>query len=73
MPIYDFNNYLFFLKKEGGVNIQIYYLRRHYLGQDIDWDSLRKSHFLLWWYDTFITYGINMANYILNAGGAWQI
>ncbi len=23
------------------------YLRRHYLGQDIDWDSLRKSHFLL--------------------------
>ncbi len=23
------------------------YLRRRYLGQDIDWDSLRKSHFLL--------------------------
>ncbi len=24
------------------------YLRQHYLGQDIDWDSLRKSHFLFW-------------------------
>ncbi len=46
------------------MNSKLRYLRRIYLGQNIDWDSLR-------YYDAFIIYVIIiMANYILNAGGS---